>query len=124
MEQRRAWYAKNQEYAKSYSRRNYRQRVADPAYRASMNDREKRRKYEARYGITYEEKTAILAAQGNACKICGKTDARWHVDHCHKTSVLRGILCHNCNIMLGVAKDSPETLLAAVIYLRANSVEN
>ncbi|MFF7882932.1 endonuclease domain-containing protein [Streptomyces sp. NPDC020794] len=46
------------------------------------------------------------------------------VDHCHGTGVVRGALCQACNFMLGNARDSVETLLAAVKYLtKDHSVE-
>jgi hypothetical protein len=42
-----------------------------------------------------------------------------HVDHCHASGVVRGLLCGQCNILLGAAKDSIETLFAAADYLSA-----
>lgn len=42
-----------------------------------------------------------------------------HVDHCHATKAVRGILCTSCNWMLGDAKDRPEVLRAGAAYLEA-----
>jgi hypothetical protein len=44
----------------------------------------------------------MLAAQGGVCAICEKTtkDAL-HVDHCHMTGRVRGLLCNGCNLKLG-----------------------
>lgn len=71
-----------------------------------------------RFGITVEDYTAILAAQGGVCKICGKTqNKRLAVDHCHVTGIIRGLLCANCNTGLGLFLDDPELLDKAIGYL-------
>jgi len=74
-----------------------------------------------RYGITLEDYNQMLLDQNNVCAICQKQNDHNHkllfVDHNHKTGALRGLLCHNCNIILGNAKDDPEILRAALAYL-------
>ena len=50
------------------------------------------------------------------CIICGATSTLV-VDHCHKTGVVRGILCSNCNLGLGHFKDDPLLLEFASQYL-------
>ena len=53
------------------------------------------------YGVTLEEKEAMLAAQGG-CAICGITESKqWAMDHCHETGKVRGVLCPACNCTLG-----------------------
>ena len=52
-----------------------------------------------RYGITIEEYTSILEAQGGGCAICDRTDTLC-VDHCHTSGIVRGILCRRCNTHL------------------------
>lgn len=86
-----------------------------------------RRRY--RYGITIAEWERRFDEQGRRCAICradnpgrkGKVQpgARnlWQTDHCHKTNVVRGILCVHCNRMLGGAKDDIAVLEAAMAYL-------
>ena len=76
-----------------------------------------------RYGISADEWELIFSAQGNRCAICksetpGKQN--WHVDHCHDTGRVRGILCHMCNILLGSAVDDCDNLRSAIAYLIAN----
>lgn len=56
------------------------------------------------------------------CEVCGITantrfKADWAIDHCHVTNRFRGISCHHCNLMLGGAKDNPETLRKGAEYL-------
>jgi hypothetical protein len=43
------------------------------------------------------------------CEACGN-DVRLCFDHCHKCKKFRNWLCHNCNVILGHAKDNPELL--------------
>ena len=63
------------------------------------------------YGIANaEERNALLAAQGNACDICQRTDCTWgvsyndcwQIDHDHaQQGTHRSILCGTCNLALG-----------------------
>lgn len=79
------------------------------------------------YGISLEQRDAMLALQGNKCAICSSTTSGWtrdwHVDHCHKTGGIRGILCHPCNMTIGNAKDNPSTLRNAADYLEAHAAK-
>lgn len=73
-----------------------------------------------RYGITLKEKIEMFEKQGKCCAICGQysdTHKSFHVDHCHSTMEVRGILCNNCNAGLGMFNDNPDTLDKALEYL-------
>jgi hypothetical protein len=71
------------------------------------------------YGITLEEKLAMLAAQGGVCALCRQARSkRWHLDHNHLTGKRRGILCSQCNSLLGMAADDLGILQAAIEYLK------
>lgn len=73
------------------------------------------------YGITLEQYKKMFADQHGQCKICGTSDPgdkSFHVDHCHMTQRIRGLLCFNCNVGLGKFRDDPELLKKAVEYLR------
>jgi hypothetical protein len=65
----------------------------------------------------------MLNNQNNACAICGAMDRRFVIDHCHKTGIIRGILCHNCNAGIGMLQDSPEIISSALWYLELTSHE-
>jgi hypothetical protein len=71
------------------------------------------------YGITEAEYQQLLAAQGGACAICrGTRRENLDVDHCHRTSLIRGLLCRRCNRrLLPASQDKPERLRAAIEYL-------
>jgi hypothetical protein len=76
------------------------------------------------YGISLATLERMIRAQGGQCAICEdifKSDRHTHVDHCHFTGAIRGILCSSCNLMLGHAKDDPKRLLAAAQYLEQPS---
>ncbi len=97
-------------------------RKTDPE-RIAAQDRKYKLK---RYGLTPEDYDRMLAEQGGVCAICGSSDPsdRWdsfHVDHCHSTGKVRGLLCSHCNHILGKANDDPSVLLAAIQYLSRNS---
>tara|TARA_R100001086_G_scaffold244692_1_gene174766 strand:- start:493 stop:747 length:255 start_codon:yes stop_codon:yes gene_type:complete len=64
----------------------------------------------------------MLRDQRGKCAICGKPECEekhsvLHVDHCHTTGDVRGLLCRNCNHVLGLMKDDAALLAAAIAYL-------
>jgi hypothetical protein len=79
-----------------------------------------------RYGLDWEEFTGLLAKQGGGCAICGATKGneksdRLFVDHDHKTGKVRGLLCHQCNCMLGYSRDEVSNLRRGIQYLERAS---
>ena len=86
------------------------------------------RKYNLKktFNIDFEEFEKMFKDQNSKCKICLKDlellDRHTHLDHCHESGKVRGILCKSCNNMLGYAKDNTETLKNAVLYLEENKV--
>lgn len=76
----------------------------------------------SQFGITAAQYDAMLAAQGGGCAICGKGSGdgrghRLHVDHCHRSGKVRGILCASCNLGLGKFGDDARMLKRAAEYL-------
>lgn len=74
-----------------------------------------------KYNLTPEHKLAIIEAQQNCCAICkyqfGQKIGDMHVDHCHSTGKVRGMLCDKCNRGLGYFKDNPKSLRMAAEYI-------
>lgn len=62
---------------------------------------------------------ALFQKQSGKCAICEKSKKLLHVDHCHTTNVVRGLLCYNCNNGLGRFKDCIDYLNRALAYLAA-----
>ena len=74
-----------------------------------------------KYGMSRAQYVGLLEAQDRRCAICrGEFQGRQEpvVDHDHKTSVIRGLLCMGCNKALGLVHDDPERLERAAEYLR------
>lgn len=96
-----------------------RRRGKDPEYRAQRN----RRRALARYGLTEVDYERLLEEQGGKCAICltRPEDFTWgsilHIDHCHDTGKVRGLLCPPCNTGMGKLKDNPDMLRRAADYL-------
>ena len=79
-------------------------------------------KLRRQYGITVAEYDVMLANQQGKCAICfsprpGSRTRHFHVDHCHQTGVVRGLLCHKCNRAIGLFEDDPNLLYNAASYL-------
>jgi hypothetical protein len=96
------WRADNAEYIKQYRRdhpdtRRTRRRIPVPDY------------------------VSMLEAQDHRCAICNTHDSELSkplsLDHNHSTDEVRGLLCHHCNTGLGLFRDNPELLRAAIAYL-------
>lgn len=93
------------------------------AYQANCKACRKAIDYERnirRYGITVAEFDAMLAAQEMRCAICRtevKPDTRLHIDHCHTSGKVRGLLCSPCNLFIGMAEDDSDILRRAAEYL-------
>lgn len=68
----------------------------------------------------------MFESQGGRCLGCetdvpGGGKGRFVVDHNHLTGVIRGLLCHMCNVALGMVKDKPDVLRQLANYLERNN---
>ena len=72
------------------------------------------------YDITEEDWHAMLIAQSGRCASCsdplGPAGRNIHVDHCHETGKIRGLLCRVCNRSEGLLKD-PRRALGLYRYM-------
>lgn len=71
------------------------------------------------YGITRARYDEMLIAQSGRCFTCQDISKRLHIDHCHRTGIVRGLLCGPCNQTLGLVKERGEVLLALSSYLQS-----
>jgi len=73
------------------------------------------------YGISLEEYDTLFSDQRGKCAICDthqlELDNALHVDHCHTTGKVRGLLCRKCNLILGHSRDDSKLLKLASEYL-------
>ena len=96
------------------------------AYNRSKVTQESRRRAHVKhqYGISIEQVNDMRDEQGGCCAICSTPLTNWghrsgpHIDHCHTTGKVRGLLCASCNLGLGKFRDSTDILERAVSYLR------
>jgi hypothetical protein len=85
--------------------------------------------YLSSYGLTREQVSQMLNEQEHKCALCsvdlqmkqGFKDSA-HVDHCHTTGTVRGILCGNCNTSLGKLGDSVESIQRVLDYLKKSMI--
>jgi len=79
-----------------------------------------------RYGIDLDEFERMKEDQNNSCGICGKSfdDMTYHphVDHCHESSKVRGLLCSPCNHYIGCIKDDPQVGYRLAGYLAVGAI--
>jgi hypothetical protein len=75
----------------------------------------------AKYGLTDSKYIEIMSTQGWACAICGGEPTA--VDHDHKTGLVRGILCRQCNTGIGHLRDDVSLLESAILYLKGSKNE-
>lgn len=99
-----------------------RERDRRPRTPEEHRDQNLKRKYGSKFGAAAF--LEMLEAQNGCCALCevsleGRPTTRIHVDHCHDTGVVRGILCPNCNSALGKFGDSVERLRRAIRYLES-----
>jgi hypothetical protein len=71
------------------------------------------------YGLTIEQVEDMKSKQKGLCAICHTIPKHWHVDHCHNTGKVRGMLCGSCNMGLGLFHDDTQRLKDAAEYLNA-----
>ena len=78
------------------------------------------------YNMTPEEYVELFEKQNGCCAIC-ETEESGHnmtkellIDHDHITGKVRGLLCMECNFLLGKAKadDGNKLLISSLFYLK------
>lgn len=97
-------------------------RAASKRWREANKERHKDNNARWRYGVDHGTYDTMLAAQNGKCAICQTTDPgkgliRFHIDHCHNSRQVRGLLCDQCNHGLGHFRDNTELLANAINYL-------
>ena len=94
-------------------------------WRAKNPDKQHATDIKRHYGLSIDEYRLLLDKQHNKCQICGKKHnpsekrQRLYVDHDHLTGKVRGLLCANCNFIIGHADDKVELLQKAIAYLKS-----
>jgi hypothetical protein len=79
------------------------------------------------HGLTHDQYEKMFIDQDSKCKICNEPESRkmkrtgkvmrMVVDHNHATGKVRGLLCHKCNVLISMARESIDILEMAILYL-------
>lgn len=90
--------------------------------RYPSKDISKRRRFSKYPSLTPLKYRILMKRQKNKCAICGIpfSESKDHIDHCHSSGVVRGLLCSPCNVAIGFMKDDPERLRSAAKYLEGH----
>ena len=121
------FYYKKRNYNPRYIETNYENKCKQCKHLYSLNRKDIQRNQDLirNYGITYNDYKDMYAEQNGECAICkshytleGYKSEKLHVDHCHSTGKVRGLLCHKCNTALGLLKDNTQNLLNAIDYIK------
>lgn len=113
----------HKKHAAEISARNKKKRAESPI----PYDREQRRKSHLKitFGLSIDDYDKLVKNQNGACAVCGKKPKkRLHVDHCHATKAIRGLLCQKCNQALGLFQDDLRVLQKAIEYLAVKGQKN
>jgi len=95
-------------------------------YQQKHPDRVRAQQIKRTYGLEWEQYLEMFTNQQGNCKICKVPLSLYpkqreheiaHVDHCHSTGKVRGLLCKSCNSGLGYFKESPLLFKLAAEYL-------
>jgi hypothetical protein len=99
----------------------YKERLKQDPERRKLYDR---RKQLREYGLSPQQHKSLVDRAGGRCGICRQEFGKRgpHVDHDHATGLVRGILCHCCNLGIGLFRDDPERLRAAINYLEISKL--
>ncbi len=101
------------------SERAYRNRIARHRIRCKEDPR-KVKNWNLRrcYGITIEQYDEMVLDQNGRCLGCGQKPDKLFVDHCHSTNRVRGLLCRDCNTVVGLVKEDPHRLIAIARFIK------
>ena len=108
------YYEKNREKALRQ------QREYHATHKDQRREYDKHYQRKRKYGLNAEGFAALLEKQQGRCAICCEILGEGqdtHVDHNHETGKVRGLLCRECNLGIGILKDSPTLLYKAASYL-------
>jgi len=106
---------------KEYNLKSEYKKAVSKSYRDRNKEQIKSKDLYKKYKITLDDYNVILKSQREVCAMCKKhciSGKSLAVDHCHKTKIVRGLLCCNCNRAIGLLKDSPNIFDMGSTYLK------
>jgi hypothetical protein len=91
-----------------------------------------------KYGVTLDLFQSLWSVAKGKCQICDvklksalvpgydgkfKSQPTAHIDHCHETGKVRGLLCIRCNTSIGRLEDNADLLRAAIRFLERGTTD-
>ena len=77
-------------------------------------------------GATESKYNELFTRQDGLCAVCltGASPRKYlDVDHCHRTGIVRGLLCRKCNHALGLLKENKNIIHDACEYLSSSEFQ-
>lgn len=76
-----------------------------------------------RYNLDEDSSYRLVDKVTYKCECCGfkyneECKRKLHVDHCHTTDKVRGVLCHSCNLALGLLEESIDRVNLLAKYIK------
>lgn len=80
----------------------------------------------AKYNLSAKDYLSLLSSQSGKCAICYTTapDLFLFIDHDHSCcrsgscgKCVRGLLCRDCNLALGLLKDNTDSMIRMISYM-------
>ena len=102
-------------------------KAKDPVFREKKKENSRRHRYARYYGITVDDRNRMFAEQDGCCAVCRTPislrphpfEARAFVDHDHDTGIVRGLLCHRCNLAEGLLRSDPAVMRRLAEYVES-----
>lgn len=77
------------------------------------------------YGLSVAKYAEMLEQQDGVCAVCERGETMLQkgrvqslsVDHDHETGRVRGLLCHACNVALGMLREDPALMMRLALYI-------
>ena len=90
-------------------------------YKVVNKNKNRNDHYKRTYGISLDDYNKMFNDQSGCCLGCKKHQSELKralsIDHDHKTGEIRGLLCHKCNVVLGLIFDDVTILSNLIKYL-------
>lgn len=114
------WMRANPERAAAIQARRKAREQNNPAEHARVTRQRRNAQLRRTYGISLDDYEQMLSGQHGKCAICTREPGArpLHVDHCHTTNRVRGLLCHQCNWYLGTLEGGPGVFTRLINYLQ------
>ncbi len=94
----------------------------DVEMRVKRSEKARWARIKKEYGMNESDVVQMLYKQNNQCVICSiNIQTGYHIDHCHTTRKVRGLLCQKCNQAIGLLKESESLFFKAADYIRKHN---